>query len=151
VEEGEARTVGVVEQVVEPVLGAAHVLIRIGESGDAGEAEQQIALAGAEVHAPEARIPGFEDVCIRVGQAGVAIPWAGIVQAAEIGVNGGAAVRRESIDGVGERALAAGLQVEDDGFEAAFAVVAGVPDHLFAGTGSSATPSSNCAPTLPES
>ena len=119
VQEDEARSVGVEQQVVEVMLGRADVAVRIRQGGHFGNRDDELRLrAGrSQVERVDAGVLGRQHLAIRVGDAGVAVAGPHVVQPAEVGADGGAAVGGDRVDRRRQRARFARLQVQDAGDE----------------------------------
>ena len=127
-QEDEARAVGTEQQVVEVVLGPRQVAVRVGDRRRVGHGDDLAGLAGVQVHGVDARLFGGELVRVRVGDALVAVAGTHVVEAPEVGADGGAAVGRQRVHRGRHGAAGAGGGVGD----ARNVAVAGarVPDHL---------------------
>src|SRR6185369_7793054 len=84
-EKAEAACVRGKEQVVEPVTGPGPGGAVVGDFCGFGEGHDDVGLAGLEADAPDARVLRDLHTGIAIGDSGVAVAWAPIVQAAEIG------------------------------------------------------------------
>lgn len=105
VEEDESRAIGIVEEMVEPVVFRS---LHAGELraglGDLDDGEEDFLRAVFEIDVEEACVIGEGDFEVGIGDAVVAVAGAGVAEAAEVGGDGVPAVGTEGVDGMGDGA-----------------------------------------------
>ena len=133
VQEDKPPSAGRHQQVVEIMFDPAKIRVRVRYRGRLRDGQDQLALPGHQIDAPDAGILRREHAAVGVGDARIAVSGTRVVNAPEVGRDRPLAVRRKGVDRRGQRPLLTCLDIENVRDE--LPVLAVVPNDLRRRTG----------------